>query len=180
MIHIKINEFVQICHGNAVNKGFWDKPREIGTMIALIHSEVTEALFADSCAEFCEELADICIRIGDLCGGLKIDLELVLSCLEEDIPLNINTDSFEELEDSLSALEIDLDDCKHACGVHCYLSQALEADRESNKSLFSICMGWAFYHTLTWAAHKGHRIYDVVIQKMEKNKQRPRLHGKQY
>lgn len=65
-------------HANAKEKGFWDQPREFGTMIALIHSELSEALEADRHGDkvrVAEELADVAIRLGDLCGGLGIDLE---------------------------------------------------------------------------------------------------------
>jgi NTP pyrophosphatase (non-canonical NTP hydrolase) len=75
---VKISELVQKAHDNAVKKGFWDEPRETGTMLALIHSEVSEALEADRHGDrenFAEELADTVIRICDLCGGMEIDLE---------------------------------------------------------------------------------------------------------
>lgn len=39
-----INELVQEAHTNAVNKGWWDEDRGFGAVIALIHSEVSEAL----------------------------------------------------------------------------------------------------------------------------------------
>ncbi len=47
-------------------------------MIALVHSELSEALEADrngDAAMVAEELADTVIRILDMCGGLEIDLE---------------------------------------------------------------------------------------------------------
>lgn len=39
-----INELVTRAHDNAVKHGFWDPPLDFGTAIALIHSELSEAL----------------------------------------------------------------------------------------------------------------------------------------
>lgn len=39
-----INELVKEAHENAVNKGWWDKEPSLGEVIALIHSEASEAL----------------------------------------------------------------------------------------------------------------------------------------
>ncbi|PIP19491.1 MAG: hypothetical protein COT38_05125 [Candidatus Omnitrophica bacterium CG08_land_8_20_14_0_20_41_16] len=70
------------CHSTAKLKGWWDSQRNEGELIALMHSELSEALEAmrnhlgkDAVAE---ELADCCIRIFDYCGGMKIDLEKAL------------------------------------------------------------------------------------------------------
>ena len=85
-----LTELVKLAHENAKDKGFWDQPPEIGTSIALIHSELSEALeavrtgkwsyYADNTAlEGVDiELADAVIRIADLCGYLCIDLEEVV------------------------------------------------------------------------------------------------------
>lgn len=64
-------------HHNAKNKGFWDKDRNVGEMLALIHSEISEALEAfrsgnppdekvPGFSSFEVELADAVIRIMDL------------------------------------------------------------------------------------------------------------------
>ena len=39
-----ISEIVKCAHENAVKPGFWENPPEFGTAIALIHSELSEAL----------------------------------------------------------------------------------------------------------------------------------------
>ncbi|MGA4718841.1 MazG nucleotide pyrophosphohydrolase domain-containing protein [Fictibacillus nanhaiensis] len=73
-----INKLCELAYENAKSKGWHDEPRETGTLLALIHSEVSEALEADRKGDsenFAEELADVCIRIFDLCGSKNIDLE---------------------------------------------------------------------------------------------------------
>jgi NTP pyrophosphatase (non-canonical NTP hydrolase) len=74
----QITEFCTNAYQTATCKGWHDEPRETGTLLALVHSEVSEALEADRRGDedlFSEELADVCIRIFDLCGSRNIDLE---------------------------------------------------------------------------------------------------------
>ncbi|MEH7122089.1 MazG nucleotide pyrophosphohydrolase domain-containing protein [Bacillus sp. JJ1773] len=73
-----INQLCEQAYETAKSKGWHDEPRETGTLLALIHSEVSEALEADrkgNHENFAEELADVCIRVFDLCGSKGIDLE---------------------------------------------------------------------------------------------------------
>ncbi len=42
-----LNELAQQIHANAKDKGFFEKEKNIGEMLCLIHSEVSEALEAD-------------------------------------------------------------------------------------------------------------------------------------
>ena len=39
-----INEMVEQAHGMAMEKGWWDEDRGVGEAIALMHSELSEAL----------------------------------------------------------------------------------------------------------------------------------------
>lgn len=83
-----VNELCHEAYEIAKSKGWHDSPREMGTIIALIHSEVSEALEADRKGDydnFVEELADVCIRIFDLCGCMGIDLN---SAIEKKMEIN--------------------------------------------------------------------------------------------
>jgi NTP pyrophosphatase (non-canonical NTP hydrolase) len=200
-----ISELVEQAHANAKEKGFWDKPRETGTMIALIHSEVSEALEAEDCAGFCEELADICIRIFDLCGAKGINLEFEVSMLDYwthgDIEGELVADSLETLEKSFRRMPQEINkfaksdsgksmdaighflkaqDERHACNVHKVLSKALEQDRKGDKHGFEVALTMAFLFTLQWAAQKGYSIERAIAEKMARNRERPRMHGKAY
>lgn len=91
-------------HENAKEKGFYDEEKNTGEMIALMHSELSEALEADREGKYCdvdvnilmiqdedfffvesykqsvkgtfeEEMADIVIRVMDMCAFKGIDLE---------------------------------------------------------------------------------------------------------
>lgn len=44
---MNLNELAKKAHENAVNKGFYEKPLEIGTLLMLVVSELGEALSAD-------------------------------------------------------------------------------------------------------------------------------------
>lgn len=88
---MRINEMRDRAHGTSKAKGWYDSdlgPKNIPEMLALLHSEVSEALEdyrvgkmkteirADGKPEgFPSELADIVIRVGDLAGYLGINLD---------------------------------------------------------------------------------------------------------
>ena len=80
-----INELCTSCNVNAARRGWWEEERSFGEIIALIHSELSEALeYArkDMLAKsdhidftgIEEEFADVLIRIFDYCGQKHLRL----------------------------------------------------------------------------------------------------------
>jgi len=98
-----LNEASQKIHKASKLKGFYEKPREIGTLLMLVVSELSEALEADRKNRYAsdmptvllhsdldtfpeifkgnvkdtfeDEIADAIIRLFDLCGYMNIDIE---------------------------------------------------------------------------------------------------------
>jgi NTP pyrophosphatase (non-canonical NTP hydrolase) len=79
-----VNYLQKQIHEANVEKGFWGEPRTVAHCIALIHSELSEALEADrkdlmddhlpQYKGLIVELADAVIRILDLAGHLNLPL----------------------------------------------------------------------------------------------------------
>ena len=84
-------------HAQNRNAGWWDKPREVGTMLCMVHSEVSEAMEGArkginddhlTHRPMLEvELADAVIRIFDMAGGLNLD---VAGAISEKLAYNAN------------------------------------------------------------------------------------------
>lgn len=101
---MELNKIAKEFHDRAKAKGFWDNPREKGTLLMLIVSELSEALEADRNQRtadmeqfdydvkrfpltfndafednvkdtFEDEIADTFIRLFDLVGYLEIDID---------------------------------------------------------------------------------------------------------
>lgn len=83
-VRLHLQDLIDAVHANARNKGFWEGERNVGEAIALMHSELSEALEAARAGfpadnkvpfdNFTVELADCVIRIFDLAGGLELPL----------------------------------------------------------------------------------------------------------
>lgn len=104
-----LNEWARDIHQNAVEHGWWDEPRSFGDIVALCHSELSEALeeyrngkpMIYGCCGHCDketqcevdgkpehsckpegiatEMVDCLIRILDWCGKEGVDVEAVLA-----------------------------------------------------------------------------------------------------
>lgn len=87
---MNINELAQSIHNNAVAHGWWDEERSVAEIIALCHSELSEALEAYRNGESLEwnnngkpdgiavELIDCVIRVFDYLAKEQVDIEKII------------------------------------------------------------------------------------------------------
>lgn len=68
------DEFASVHHNKIKKLGYWKKPRETGTLLMLMITEITK-LFDPDKLNKPEKLADLALRIYDYCGYNQISLE---------------------------------------------------------------------------------------------------------
>ena len=176
---MNLNEYAQKIHQNAVAHGWWDEERSFGDIVALCHSELSEALeeyragramewsvpivVSENPLEFeakpegiAVEMADCLIRILDYAGKCGWDCDI------------------EEIE-FIKADGIGVPEC--VAELHGDLSMAWFAfymcDHSPKFKMFR-CAG----KIITWLTRNyGTNWIDVVQRKHEYNKTRPYRHG---
>jgi hypothetical protein len=91
-----LNDLSKAAYSTSVSKGWHDNPIELGTELALIHTEVTEAFDAyvlsttspeEKVNHYAEELADVIIRTFDSCGKRNFNLNKHASLLIGEVTL---------------------------------------------------------------------------------------------
>ena len=185
---MNLAELQREAHAIAKEHGWWDQERTFGDLIALVHSELSEALEAyrktgwpwlrvnewrcDVHGEpmgVASGLADVVIRVADMAEWLKVDLA---QALEEDEDLGEakqaylehrlsgNLDSFGEW---IAAIHGDMADA----GYH-------QRDGGDNMGAHLVSVIWMVQEM---ASHYGIDLDAAIEAKLEYNKTRPYRHG---
>lgn len=176
------NELAAIIHENAVAHGWWDKERSFAEIVALIHSELSEALEeyrsgrpmlwheeqgtatlyanGEEYEKFTQykpegivvELADAVIRILDYCGKRGLDIEEALAARRAGF-------------DAYTLPEL-------VAECHYLLSMAYR-NVEPRSLYFAECISLIAF----WIKENGGDLDEAIVLKHEYNKSRPYRHG---
>ena len=176
---LDLNDFAKKVHTNARNKGWWDEPRTLPEICALIHSEWSEALEAYRSHEpmiwfdkdknnkpdgVAVELIDGCIRILDWMGHVEFNI------FPSQIDSLINIISTRRSA-RLKAMELP----ELVATLHVYTADAHRGEPTTNTAGEALmgAMVTAFY----WLMVKGVDCEDVLLKKHKYNLTRSYKHG---
>ncbi len=175
-----LSELQREAHAIAKEHGWWDEERTFGELIALVHSELSEALeaYRDEVlpskphllsTKVASELADVVIRVADMAEWFKIDLA---KSLEEDEDLGEAKQAY--LEYRLSG---NLDSFGEWIGaIHEDMADAGYHQRNGGDNMGSHLVA-VISLVQDMAAHYGIDLDAAIKAKMEYNRGRSYRHG---
>ena len=172
-------ELQKAAHAIAKEKGWWDKERSFGDLIALVHSELSEALEAyrrnvpwtgirnsDGSLEGVPyELADVVIRIADMAEWYEENLEVYVSLYEDRKGQLAYEGLAQTFGEWIMVIHMTL---SHTCGAW-YVRE--------DRCLWINALARAVALTYRMATHYDIDLDAAIEAKMEYNRTRPYRHG---
>lgn len=205
-----ISELAKMVHQNAVEHGWWDDERNPEEVIALIHSEWSEALEEArvgrpmvwfSCGflakgQTCDYFKDDCeIKGADDCKHERgkpegIAVELIDGCIrildymgrmETELTTGGNDATIESLYNTENVQKVPDKASEAIAYLHVYTSQAMSARSFHDLGVPDMfALTGAMAAALSWVQKQGIDPLALLLEKHEYNKSRPYKHGKKF
>ena len=203
---MKINDLITDIHQNAVNHGWWDGVRKLAEIIALIHSEWSEAreearagspLIYYFCAICYMRLCKITQQIAKTCvcdfqfakekpKPEGIGVELIDGCIRildymgnYALQMSVDDKPVENVEDLyISTVQTDIPEL--IADLHNFTSLAYDAFCNDMIEEGWIWIVETLIKALSWVKAQGLDPLALLLEKHAYNKTRPYKHGKQF
>lgn len=172
-----IDMLVYDAYRTAMNRGWHTSKVEFGTLLALVHTEVTEAIEATTSEHLAEELADIVIRIFDLCGYYELDLQKAF--LE-----TVQTGHVDQVYSQMKVPQLPILAKEYVLNIHTPITKVMELyrlpleEKMKNGQLASGLMEVILnVFRISYMFGLNDIFLTSLFAKMEKNKKRSYKHG---
>lgn len=190
---MKLNKFAQEVHENAVKHGWWDEPRTFGEIVALCHSELSEALeeyrSGKPMAYFVERngftVTEMRERRGEKAEGIAVEMaDCIIRVLDYFGKEELDVDAL--MQEAMKAVMCDVPGRIYAATLgdcisrwHLLLSLAYSCwCKASGTHASALRMARCVCEILAWGKVTDGVDFEMILDiKHEYNKTRPYRHG---